>query len=249
MRHTKNKIVFFFVFIVNLICGNLALSNPIPNPQSLPKEISIELQPNNFIYINGDFKEDSPEMIKASHQILNPIGPSIIIINSNGGDAGVALMLLMAMESSKKEFTCVALNASSSAFVVFMECQKRYILRYGSLMHHRIRFRHGTALQAKQDLYIQSSQTYLEMPLLKKYADIMKMPLAEFLALLNLDPEWYGQQAVDVNLAHGIAKIHCNKELSITPRVYTTEDDYYTYSHTTTMCPLSMVHTTKTSKP
>ena len=62
-----------------------------------------------------------------------------IIINSNGGDYFATIKFILKMEEIKKRnvtFNCYSIQASSSAFVIFQYCDKRYVSPSSLLFHH-----------------------------------------------------------------------------------------------------------------
>jgi ATP-dependent protease ClpP protease subunit len=60
-----------------------------------------------------------------------------ILINSNGGDLMKSYELVMHMNTVPNlKFKCYALNAYSSAFVIFQYCNERYVLSNSLLIHH-----------------------------------------------------------------------------------------------------------------
>ena len=62
-----------------------------------------------------------------------------IIINSHGGDYFATIEFILKMEEIKKRnvtFNCYAIQASSSAFVIFQYCDKRYVSPSSLLFQH-----------------------------------------------------------------------------------------------------------------
>jgi len=75
--------------------------------------------------------------IKAINNKWKPIVN--IIINSHGGDYFATIQFIIKMEEIKKRnvtFNCYAIQASSSAFVIFQYCDKRYVSPSSLLFHH-----------------------------------------------------------------------------------------------------------------
>jgi ATP-dependent protease ClpP protease subunit len=183
----------------------------------------IQLSKGNFISIVSDIKPFSSELSNASRQILDPDSPSLLILDSPGGDLDALISLIWAMRSSGKEFTCVALRAASSAFVLFMECKHRFVLEFSELMHHRVSFV-AVGGHEKYLSYTTSIIESVEKPLLARQAKILNMSLDAYLALLNNNLYWYGSAAVKANLAHKVVSLRCDKELIKTTKIIERED-------------------------
>lgn len=129
------------------------------------RQTEILKQPDVTLQVKGDVNEEMADLWAAAaiHLSQEP-SPSLdnatflVPISSFGGRVDYMKKIISSMRHIKElgyKIQCVATIARSAAFMIWMECDERYVYQYGDLLFHYPLFgmRGETTYQDAKDMY------------------------------------------------------------------------------------------------
>jgi ATP-dependent protease ClpP protease subunit len=166
---------------------------------------------DNIIAVKGIFDENMASDF--SRKVMTSTEDEILVyIDSPGGSVDSLDRMLQIMKVSEKKFICVSRMAASAAFMLFENCDKRYILVDGTLMGHNASLMlSGEITKVKSQLdYILEMLKRIETNVAKRLGISYK----EYKSLVA-NEIWYGAEiAIKKSAADEITTAICTKELT-----------------------------------
>lgn len=193
----------------------------------------IMLTKDNHITIHGTIND------KLANEFLSNAAtvkdPRFIYIHSPGGSVIAGNRLVRHIQS--KNYTCIADQAVSMAFVILQACAKRYSTSTSMVMQHQTSLGYEGDLQA-MNAYLKMVN-FIEKELTTMQATRIGMSEKEFRDLTVSEWWLYGSDIVEHNVTDKIVDVECSRELykeTVTRTKYTFFGDSYNVTHSA--CPL-----------
>lgn len=177
------------------------------------KYLNITFNSENVFPITGSFNNELEQRF-VTKMALNEEKRMYLYIDSPGGSVDVVAQMLSVMDGyrGKVKFICIARRAYSAAFILFQDCDRRYMMKYGRLMAHHA---HGGVYdelpRMREKIRVWSK---LMRMLQKRVAKRMGISYRKYLDKIK-DEEWYSMdKARSEKIIDGVAvSVKCSKEL------------------------------------
>ena len=162
--------------------------------------------------------------------------PLLLYIDSPGGSVFDGLDLVQTMQASGRRIICVANQAISMAFYIFLACDERYITPNAILMQHVSSY----AISGEEP------NNYTKSRLLRRVSKAMdheqakrlNMTYAEFRKKIRDDWWIFGTEAISVGAASGVRSVSCDRKLVSAKKTILVPVLFGSESRSVSACPL-----------
>lgn len=177
------------------------------------KAADVVLDTGNFVTLRGEVTEES--VAKLESEILESSRTELYLyIASPGGSIIAGQKLGRVLRNSGKKITCVASIAVSMAFVLFQDCDNRYVMSDSIVMQHVASY--GIQGEEPNNWSRANFLRRLIFQMDQDQAKRLNMTVAEFKRKTRDDWWLVGEQAVEQRAADKVVTVSCTQQLSKT---------------------------------
>jgi ATP-dependent protease ClpP protease subunit len=189
-------------------------TNTYTNNNTISINKIITLEPNNFIYIDGEINDDN--VIKWSKDLSKiETNTMYIYIDSPGGsvEAGNTFIeQLIYYNKIGKSIECIVKKAYSMAFQILQNCDKRYILSGSTTMQHQMSVNNIKGPLINTLNYLKMVES-MSNDLDKRSAKRIGVNFDEYKKLTQNDWWLYGEDIITKGVADEIVIVGCDNKL------------------------------------
>ena len=198
----------------------------------------ITLKNDNLVSIRGPIVEKSIDMF-VNKLLKIPTNDVFIYLNSPGGIVTEGMRFIQVMKSleqSGKTINCIVDKGASMAFVIFQNCQNRYIIDGSFLMQHQIKGGIQGEIENVKSRMKLFENIYMVMN--KQQSERLKLSLKDFLQKVISDWWLYDDEILEEKAADEKVKILCHQDLLKKKNILEYDSFLGTIKLTFSACPL-----------